>query len=119
MAIDSLVAALVHGWTAVLTALDSLALVLVSLLPQGALGMLLVPPALPLLVAALGLLLLLRFPGAGRLLAWIGLIAAWLLSSGLGASQVAAWAEGGALQAQTADSLREALARPDAPQAVV
>ena len=88
-------------------------------LPQHLLGPLLLPPALPLLVVALGLLLLSRFPSVGRLAAWLGLIAAWLLSSGVGASQVAAWAEGDSLRAQTADSLREALTQPGAPQAIV
>ena len=119
MSIDAITDSLAQATTGLLGAFDHAALALASALPHTVLGVLLVPPALPLLVAALGLLLLPAFPGAGRLLAWLGLIAAWLLSSGVGASQMAAWAEGESLRAQSADSLRAALARPDAPQAIV
>lgn len=45
------------------------------------LSALLMPPALPLLCIALGLLLLRRRPRAGRMLAWGGLLGAWLLST--------------------------------------
>lgn len=42
---------------------------------------LLLPPLLPLLCIALGLLLLRRRPRLGRALAWSGLLVAWLLST--------------------------------------
>jgi uncharacterized SAM-binding protein YcdF (DUF218 family) len=42
---------------------------------------LLMPPVLPLLCIALGLLLLRRRPRIGRMLAWGGLIAVWLFST--------------------------------------
>lgn len=45
------------------------------------LSTLLLPPLLPLLCIAVGLLLLRRRPRLGRTLAWGGLLAAWLLST--------------------------------------
>ncbi|MCM5568924.1 YdcF family protein [Burkholderiaceae bacterium FT117] len=88
-------------------------------LPRRLLGALLLPPALPLLVAALGLLLLRRSPRAGRLLAWLGLLAAWVFSSGAGAWWLASLAEGGAQRGQTVESLRAAMAGREPPQAIV
>lgn len=119
MSFDASATGLGQWWASLQAAVDSLVMSIVPMLPQHTLGPLLLPPALPLLVIALGLLLLSRFPSTGRLAAWIGLIAAWLLATGAGASQMAAWAEGGSLSAQTADSLRDALSRPNPPQAVV
>jgi uncharacterized SAM-binding protein YcdF (DUF218 family) len=81
-------------------------------------GLLLLPPALPLIIVALGLSLRVRLPVAGKVLAWTGVAAAWMLSSNLVAWQLAAWAEGDQ-RGQTAESLRQALGRPDAPQAIV
>jgi uncharacterized SAM-binding protein YcdF (DUF218 family) len=76
------------------------------------------PPALPLLVVALGLSLLGRMPRLGRSLAWAGVLTGVLVSSSLGAGLLAHWAEGD-IRAPTADELRRAVAARDAPQAVV
>lgn len=88
-------------------------------LPRRLAGTLLLPPALPLLVAALGLLALRRWPAAGRLLAWTGLLSAWILSSGVGAWGLASLVEGSAQRGQSVESLRAAMAGRDPPQAVV
>lgn len=45
------------------------------------LSAILLPPALPLLCAALGLLMLRRHPRMGRILVWSGLLSTWLLST--------------------------------------
>ncbi|TXL62438.1 YdcF family protein [Zeimonas arvi] len=90
-----------------------------SLVPTRLTGALLLPPALPLLVAALGLLAVRRRPSAGRMLAWTGLLAGWLFSCGTGASWLASLAEGDARSGLTAEALRAALAGRDAPQAIV
>lgn len=82
-------------------------------------GALLLPPALPLLVATLGLLVLRNRPRTGRTLVWIGLLAAWLFASGTGASLLAGLAEGGERRGLTVESLRAALAGSEAPQAIV
>lgn len=99
--------------------LDGAAADVGSLVPTRLIGALLLPPALPLLVAALGLLVLRRWPAAGRLLAWTGLLAGWLFSSGTGASWLASFAEGDAQRGLTAESLRAAMTGRDAPQAIV
>lgn len=90
-----------------------------SLVPTRLIGALLLPPALPLLVAALGLLALRRWPAAGRTLAWAGLLAGWLFSCGTGASWLASLAEGDARSGLTAEALRAAMAGRDAPQVIV
>lgn len=87
-------------------------------LVQRTIGLALVPPALPLLIVLAGLLTAGRRPRLGRSVAWFGLVLALLLSSGIGAWRLTTWAEAG-VQAQTAESLRAALAGSDPPQAIV
>jgi uncharacterized SAM-binding protein YcdF (DUF218 family) len=79
---------------------------------------LILPPALPLLIAALGLVLLGWRPRLGRVLAWSGVVAGFLFSSGLGAVIVANLAEADT-RALSADELQRALAGPEPPQAIV
>src|SRR5690606_41083247 len=81
-------------------------------------GLALVPPALPLLIVLAGMLTAGRRPRLGRSVAWFGLVLALLLSSGIGAWRLTTWAEAG-VQAQTAESLRAALAGSDPPQPIV
>jgi uncharacterized SAM-binding protein YcdF (DUF218 family) len=79
---------------------------------------LILPPAMPLVVTALGLLLLGRKPRFGRMLAWIGVAAGVFLNSALGAALIANWAEGDT-RALSVEDLRRALAGKDPPQAIV
>lgn len=53
----------------------------VTFLLKKILSAFLLPPALPLLCVALGLLILRRHPRLGRALAWSGLLGTWLLST--------------------------------------
>ena len=86
----------------------------------------LLPPAAPLLLAALGLALLLAAAGgrgaararAGRVLLVLGLASAWLTSMPLGAQLIARWVEGD-LTALADARLREELAGPRPPGAIV
>nr|HRO60894.1 YdcF family protein [Burkholderiaceae bacterium] len=85
---------------------------------QRTLGLVLVPPALPLLIVFVGLITAIRRPRLGRSVAWFGLALALLSSSGIGAWRLSTWAEAG-IRAQTAESLTAAMAGSDPPQAVV
>lgn len=53
------------------------------------LSAILLPPALPLLCAALGLLMLRRHPRMGRVLVWSGLLSIWLLSTPIAVDLIA------------------------------
>lgn len=79
---------------------------------------LLLPPASPILLITAGVLLTLRRPRAGRALAGIGLVAAWLSATWALADAMFGALESGQrpLDAQT---LRAALDGPDPPRAVV
>lgn len=79
---------------------------------------LVLPPALPLLLVAIGLMLLGRLPRLGRTLAWTGVLAGILLSSALGAALVANLAEADT-RAPSAGDLLRALASHEPPQAIV
>jgi len=85
---------------------------------QRVVSTLILPPALPLVIAAFGLALLRWRPSLGRALAWTGVVAGFLFSSGFGAALVANWAEGDT-RALGAEDLRRALAGPEPPQAIV
>lgn len=83
------------------------------------LGMLLTLPALPMLVTLAGLLLLRRLPGAGRLMAWGGLLGIWFSTSGIGAGWLAGQLEARVSPGLTAEVLAAAMDSPQAPQAIV
>ncbi len=80
---------------------------------------LLLPPAAPLLLIAIGLAWSRRRPQAGRVLASIGLVLALLLSSQVVGQWLIGWVERGAGAAPDEKSLRALLARADAPTAIV
>lgn len=81
--------------------------------------LLLLPPAAPLLLVAIGLAASVRRPRAGRVVASIGLMLALLTSSQVIGQWLIGWIEQGAGEAQDERDLRALLARPDAPTAIV
>ncbi len=81
--------------------------------------LLLLPPAAPLLLVAIGLVASVRRPRAGRVLASIGLVLAALTSSQVVGQWLIGLIERGAGQAPDERELRAMLARPDAPTAIV
>ena len=88
------------------------------LLVKRAVSLALLPPGGPLLLAALGLLMLRARPALGRALAWTGVLLALALSTGWGAWVLTGFAEGGQAAAGAAE-LRAAMSGPERPQAVV
>lgn len=80
---------------------------------------LLLPPAAPLLLIALGLAWSSRRPRAGRVVASIGLVLALLLSSQVVGQWLIGFIERGAGAAPDEQALRALLARGDAPTAIV
>ncbi len=80
--------------------------------------MLLLPPASPLCVVAVGLLLSIRRPFAGRALAAVGLVAAWLSATWAVADALYVGLEAGQRPLDEA-TLRAAMRSPDPPRAVV
>ena len=88
--------------------------------PRQLLGTLLVPPGLPMLLLALGLLLGFRWlPRAGRAITWIALAGLWFTSSGLGAGWLASLAEADHDKGLTVEALDAALRSTARPQAIV
>ncbi|HLT28074.1 MAG TPA: YdcF family protein [Zeimonas sp.] len=81
--------------------------------------LLLLPPAAPLLLIAVGLAWSVRRARAGRVLATIGLVLAVLTSSQVVGQWLIGFVERNAGAALDADALRASLARPDAPSAIV
>ncbi len=79
----------------------------------------LLPPALPLLLIALGLVASPRRPRAGRIVASIGLVLALLTSSQVIGQWLIGLIEQGAGEARDERALRAMLTRPDAPTAIV
>lgn len=80
---------------------------------------LLLPPAAPLLLIAIGLAWSSRRPRAGRVVASIGLVLALLLSSQVVGQWLIGFVERGAGAAPDEKALRALLARSDAPTAIV
>lgn len=80
---------------------------------------LLLPPAAPLLLIAIGLAASVRRPRGGRIVATIGLVLALLTSSLVVGQWLIGRIEQGAGPAQGERELRALLARPDAPTAIV
>lgn len=80
---------------------------------------LLLPPAAPLLLIAIGLAAAGRRPRAGRVVASIGLVLAVLTSSQVVGQWLIGLVERGAGPARGESELRAMLARPDAPTAIV
>ncbi|HEY0877050.1 MAG TPA: YdcF family protein [Zeimonas sp.] len=80
---------------------------------------LLLPPAAPLWLIAIGLAASLRRPRAGRVLASIGLVLAMLTSSQVVGQWLIGWIERGAGTAPGEPELHALLARPDPPTAIV
>lgn len=80
---------------------------------------LLLPPAAPLLLVAIGLAVSVRRPRAGRIVATVGLALALVLSSQVVGQWLIGVIERGAGEAQGERELRALLARPDPPTAIV
>lgn len=87
--------------------------------PRQLLGTLLVPPGLPLLGLAIGLVMAHWLPRTGRGVSWFFVAALWFTSSGLGAGWLASLAEAGHQQGLSAAALEAALRSASPPQAIV
>ncbi|MDT3680287.1 MAG: YdcF family protein [Burkholderiaceae bacterium] len=81
--------------------------------------LLLLPPAAPLLLVAIGLAVSVRRPRAGRIVATVGLALALVLSSQVVGQWLIGVIERGAGEAQGERELRALLARADPPTAIV
>lgn len=80
---------------------------------------LLLPPAGPLLLTAVGLLLWRRRPWMGRVLAWFGVVLGLALCTQQGGFFLAGLVEPAADSALTPERLRAHLAEPDPPRALI